>query len=338
MRFVGEKIPRVEDGRILTGRGKYVDDLNLPNMLHAAFVRSPFAHARIKRIDVSAALQTPGVVAVFTGEDMRRLCIPFRRRWRLASSSPSSSARHRQGAILGDLVTMALPSRRYEAEDGCDLVEVEYDQLPAVMDYDDAVDGSKPPLFDELGDNIVITNAPVTWGDVDAAFAEADRVVTATLRQHRIAPVPMETRGAVADYDPSSGELTYHGSTQSPHGLRLQLANTLGHPMERFRVLANDVGGGFGLKGSVVREDFCLAAASKALGLPLKWIEDRNEHLIASGQAREEMVQVELAVKADGTFLGMKAKLTMDAGAYPNVPFVSAMFVGLITAVAGRTE
>jgi len=112
--------------------------------------------------------------------------------------------------------------------------------------------------------------------------------------------------------------------------LRLQLASTLGHPMERFRVLANDVGGGFGLKGSVVREDFCVAAASKALGRPLKWIEDRNEHLIASGQAREEMVQVELAVKADGTFLGMKAKLTMDAGAYPNVPFVSAMFVGLM--------
>ena len=331
MRFVGEKIPRVEDRRILSGRGKYVDDLNLPNMLHAAFVRSPLAHARINAIDISAAQQAPGVVAVFTGEDMRRLCNPVSTSLAFGVKFPEFYPLVTDKVrFVGDLVAMVVAESRYEAEDGCDLVEVDYDQLPAVMDYDDAIDSTKPALFDELGDNVVITNAPVAWGDVDAAFAEADRVVTATLRQHRVAPVPMETRGAVADYDPSSGELTYHASTQSPHGLRLQLANTLGHPMERFRVLANDVGGGFGLKGSVVREDFCVAAASKALGRPLKWIEDRSEHLIASGHAREEMVQIEMAVKADGTFLGMKAKLTMDAGAYPNVPFVSAMFVGLM--------
>ncbi|MEO5840114.1 MAG: xanthine dehydrogenase family protein molybdopterin-binding subunit [Acidimicrobiales bacterium] len=331
MRFVGESIPRVEDHRILSGRGKYVDDLNLPNMLHASFVRSPFAHALIKRIDVTAARATPGVVAVFTGDDMRRLCNPISTSLAFGVKFPEfyplSTDKVR---FVGDVVALVVAESRYEAEDGCDLVEVEYEQLPAIANYDDAVDPTKPALFDELGDNVVITSAPVTWGDVDAAFAEADRVVTATLRQHRVAPVPMETRGAVADYDASSGDLTYYASTQSPHSLRLQLATTLGHPMERFRVLANDVGGGFGLKGSVVREDFCIAAASKALGRPLKWIEDRNEHLIASGQAREEMVEVELAVKADGTFLGMKGKLTMDAGAYPNVPFVSAMFVGLM--------
>jgi len=331
VRFVGESIPRVEDHRILTGRGKYVDDLNLPRMLHAAFVRGPFAHARITRIDVSAARQTPGVVAVFTGDDMRRLCNPVSTSLAFGVKFPEFYPLTTDKVrFVGDVVAMVVAESRYEAEDGCDLVEVEYEQLPVIANYDDAVDPTKPPLFDELGDNTVITNAPVTWGDVDAAFAEADRVVSATLRQHRVAPVPMETRGAVADYDASSGDLTYYASTQSPHGLRLQLASTVRHPMERFRVLANDVGGGFGLKGSVVREDFCVAAASKELGRPLKWIEDRNEHLIASGQAREEMVQVELAVKADGTFLGMKAKLIMDAGAYPNVPFVSAMFVGLM--------
>lgn len=331
MRFVGAKIPRVEDRRILSGRGKYVDDLIFPNMLHASFVRSPFAHARITRIDVSAARQATGVVAVFTGDDMKQLCNPISTSLAFGVKFPEFYPLATDKVrFVGDVVAVVIAESRYEAEDGCDLVEVDYDQLPAVADYDDAVDPTKPALFDELGDNIVITNPPVTSGDVDAAFAEADRVVTATLKQHRIAPVPMETRGAVADYDPSSGELTYHASTQSPHSLRLQLAATLGHPMERFRVLANDVGGGFGLKGSVVREDFCLAAASKALGRPVKWIEDRNEHLIASGQAREEMVEIEMAVKNDGTFLGMKAKLTMDAGAYPNVPFVSAMFVGLI--------
>jgi carbon-monoxide dehydrogenase large subunit len=331
VRFVGEKIPRVEDRRILSGRGKYVDDLNLPNMLHAAFVRSPFAHARVNHIDISAARSAPGVVAVFTGDDMRQLCNPVSTSLAFGAKFPEFYPLVTDKVrFVGDPVAMVVAESRYEAEDGCDLVEVDYDELPAVADYDDARDPSKPVLFEELGDNVVITNAPVTWGDVDGAFAEADRVITAKLMQHRVSPVPMETRGAVADYDPASGELTYYASTQSPHGLRLQLASTVRHPMERFRVLANDVGGGFGLKGSVVREDFCLAAASKQLGRPLKWIEDRNEHLIASGQAREEMVEVELAVKNDGTFLGMKAALTMDAGAYPNVPFVSAMFVGLI--------
>jgi carbon-monoxide dehydrogenase large subunit len=331
VRFVGEKIPRVEDRRILSGRGKYVDDLNLPNMLHAAFVRSPFAHARVNSIDVSAARTAPGVVAVFTGDDMRQLCNPVSTSLAFGVKFPEFYPLVTDKVrFVGDPVAMVVAESRYEAEDGCDLVEVDYDELPAVADYDDARDPSKPVLFEELGDNVVITNPPVTWGDVDGAFAEADRVITAKLMQHRVSPVPMETRGAVADYDPASGELTYYASTQSPHGLRLQLASTVRHPMERFRVLANDVGGGFGLKGSVVREDFCLAAASKQLGRPLKWIEDRNEHLVASGQAREEMVEIELAVKNDGTFLGMKAALTMDAGAYPNVPFVSAMFVGLI--------
>ena len=331
VRFVGQKVVRVEDRRILSGRGKFVDDLILPDMLHAAFVRSPYPHARISRLDISAAQQAPGVAAVFVGEDMRKLCNPVSTSLAFGVKFPEFYPLVTDKVrFVGDLVAMVVADSRYAAEDACDLVEVDYDALPAVADYDDAIDPTKPPLFDELGDNVVITNAPVTWGDVDAAFAEADRVVTATLRQHRVAPVPMETRGAVADYDPSTDELTYYASTQSPHGLRLQLATTLGHPMERFRVLANDVGGGFGLKGSVVREDFCIAAASKALGRPLKWIEDRNEHLIASGQAREEMVEAEVAVKADGTFLGMKAKLIMDAGAYPNVPFVSAMFVGLM--------
>ena len=331
VRFVGQKVVRVEDRRILSGRGKFVDDLVLPDMLHAAFVRSPYPHARISRLDISAARQAPGVVAVYVGDDMRKLCNPVSTSLAFGVKFPEFYPLVTDKVrFVGDLVAMVVADSRYEAEDACDLVEVDYDALPAVADYDDAIDPTKPPLFDELGDNVVITNPPVTWGDVDAAFAEADRVVTATLRQHRVAPVPMETRGAVADYDPGSGELTYYASTQSPHGLRLQLASTLGHPMERFRVLANDVGGGFGLKGSVVREDFCIAAASKALGRPLKWIEDRNEHLIASGQAREEMVEAEVAVKADGTFLGMKAKLIMDAGAYPNVPFVSAMFVGLM--------
>src|SRR5262249_41142919 len=147
-------------------------------------------------------------------------------------------------------------------------------------------------------------------GDVDGAFADADRVIDVHLAQHRVGMVPMETRGAVAFYDPGSGELTYYAATQGPHGLRMQLANATGHPMERLRVIAaGDVGGAFGLKGYTYREDIALAAASKKLGYPIKWIEDRNEHLVASGQAREEMVDAQVAVKNDGSVLGIKVKM-----------------------------
>ena len=330
-RYVGQKVIRVEDRRILTGRGKYVDDVTLPNMLHAAFVRSPLPHARITSLDVSAARSAPGVVAVYTGDDMRALSNPITTSLAFGVKFPEFYPLVTDKVrFVGDLVVVVVADSRYQAEDACELVEVDYDPLPAVAGYDDALDATKPPLFDEFGDNIVATNKPATFGDVDAAFAEADRVVEVTLRQHRIADVPMETRGAVADFDPSSGELTYYASTQSPHGLRLQLANTIGHPMERMRVLANDVGGGFGLKGGVFREDYCIAIASKQLHRPVKWIEDRNEHLLASGHAREEMISARVAVMDDGTLVGLDAKMTMDCGAYPNVPFVGAMFVGLV--------
>ncbi len=328
MRFVGERVRRVEDRRILTGRGKYVDDVQLPNMVHAAFVRSPFPHARIQRIDIDAALASPSVVAVLSGEDLRGLShpitsavLPLGPKWPTFYPLATDKVR-----FVGDLVAMVIAESRYEAEDACELVEVDYDPLPAVASYSDALDPDRPPLFDDLGDNVLAANEVATFGDVDAAFAEADRVLTVTFQQHRVANVPMETRGAVADYDPSSGELTYYASTQNPHGLRMQLANTIGHPMERLRVLANDVGGAFGLKGNVAREDFCVAVASKKLSRPVKWIEDRSEHLLASGHAREETAEAQAAVKDDGTLLGIKVKLIMDAGAYPNVPFPSTMF------------
>jgi carbon-monoxide dehydrogenase large subunit len=326
MRFVGQSVRRVEDHRILTGRGRYVDDVRLPHMLHAAFVRSPFAHAGVEGIDTSAASAAPGVVAVFTGEDVRAHAITSMMaglaKWPVFHPMATDKVR-----FAGDPVAMVVAESRHQAEDACELVEVDYEPLPAVASYDDALDPDRPPLFEELGDNIVAVSEPATYGDVDGAFTAADRVVTATLRQHRVANVPLEGRGAVADYDPSSGELTYHASTQSPHSLRMQLANTLGHPMEQLRVLASDVGGGFGLKGNVSREDFCIAAAAKKLHRPVKWIEDRNEHLLASGHAREETIEAEVAVKDDGTVLGLKAKLTMDAGAYPSVPFASATTV-----------
>jgi carbon-monoxide dehydrogenase large subunit len=291
-------------------------------MLHAAFLRSPIAHARFENIDVNGALASPGVVAVITGEEMRTLSqpitsavIPGGPRWPVFYPLATGKVR-----FVGDPVIMVVAESRYQAEDACELIEVDYDPLPAIIGFEDAFDGDRPPLFEELGDNVMAANEAASFGDVEAAFVEAERVIAATLRQHRVANVPMETRGAVADYDPSSGELTYYASTQNPHALRLQLASTLGHPMERLRVLAKDIGGGFGLKGNVAREDFCVAAAAKKLGRPVKWVEDRSEHLQASGHAREETAEVEMAVNPDGMVLGLKVKLTMAAGAYPNVP------------------
>ncbi len=227
--------------------------------------------------------------------------------------------------FVGDPVAVVVADSRALAEDASELISVDYEPLPAVVSYEEALDPTRPALFPDLDHNIVYRSNS-TFGDVDGAFAEADRVVSETFRQHRHANVPMETRGAVASYDPGSGELTYHAATQSPHGLRQALSLLIGQPADRLRVLCGDVGGAFGLKGYVHREDVTLAVLGRQLGRPIKWIEDRNEHLLASGQARHESVEMQAAVKEDGTLLGIRAKLIMDQGAYPGVPFPSAMF------------
>ena len=332
MRLIGASVPRVEDRRILSGRGHYVDDVQLPNMLHAAFVRSSVAHGRIVGVDVDAARRAPGVVAVCTGADMQEMGKPISvpLAAQLGFNVPAYPLLATDKVrLVGDLVAMVVAESRYEAEDAAELVDVDYEMLPAVVDYDTALAPGGALLYEELGTNVVSTSSR-TFGDVDGAFAAADRVLDVTLRQHRVANVPMETRGGVADYDPGSGELTYHAATQSPHMLRVEIAAVLDHPLERLRVLAGDVGGAFGVKGGIYREDCCLAAASRRLGRPVKWIEDRSEHLIASGHAREEMVDAQVAVKHDGTLLGLKAKVVMDQGAYPWAPYPASMFGMLV--------
>jgi len=331
MRFVGQRVVRVEDQRLLTGQGRYVDDVQLPGMLHVAFVRSPFAHARITGVDTTAAVGAPGVAAVFTGNELRELCgaiVPHMGAfgpWPEFHALATDKVRH-----VGDPVVMVVAASRALAEDACELVDVGYEPLPAVVTADDALDPLRAKLFDDLDGNVMAQNPPHAVGDVDDVFARADRVVTATLRQQRIAPVPMETRGAVADFDGATGRLTFHASTQNPHGVRDQLAATTGLSREEIRVVAQDVGGGFGLKGNVHREDVCVVVASRALSRPVKWIEDRNEHLLASGHAREETVTARVAVTDDGRILGLDAEMTMCVGAYPNVPFSSTMYPHLV--------
>ena len=289
MRLVGAKVPRVEDRRILTGRGRYVDDLQLPHMLHAAFLRSPFAHARITGLDVTEARQAPGVVAVYTGEDMKAMTKSDQ-----AVSSPMGTRPgvlppgHRQGALR------RRPGRHGGRRDplpGRGRLRADRGRLRPAAARVDLRGGPRPGQSAALRATSTATSsspAAQHFGDVDAAFAEADRVVERRAGQHRIANVPMETRGLVADYDPASGELTYHAATQCPQGLRHPAGHTLGHPLERLRVLTGDVGGAFGLKGNVYPRGLLSCVATKLLGRPVKWIEDRNEHLLASGHAREE--------------------------------------------------
>ena len=330
MRFIGSSVQRVEDQRILTGHGHYVDDISLPGMLHAAFLRSPHAHARIVRIDVSAARAMLGVVAVVIGEDTQRLVGPMsvedQTGMRNPRFHPLASDRVR---LVGDPVALVVAESRYVAEDARDVIEVEYEPLQPVVTIEDALDPNRPALFDEVGSNILYQHS-ATHGDVDATFARADRVIHETFRQQRSVNVPMETRGCVADFDPGSGELTFYKSTQSPHADRFVLASVLNQPAHRLRVIGRDVGGAFGLKGYVFREDAAVCAASRELRRPVKWIEDRNEHLMASGHAREEDIEVDAAVTNDGTLLGLKARVRMNQGAYPTPPVSVAVIIWII--------
>ena len=318
--FVGRSIARVVDRRILTGQGRYVDDVRVPDALHACFLRSPLPHGCVSRIDVAAALAVPGVTCVLTGHDMIGLVV------RLTSFHEMPALRkiefdamvQDKVRFVGDIVAMVVAESRYAAEDGCDAIDVEYEDLPAVASISDGLRSGAPLVFDDVGTNLTFEDS-ASFGNVAAAFAQAHHVIRRTFRQHRQSPCPMETRGGIATFDPATGELTYHASTQSGHSLRQALSRFLGHPLQLTRVTAGDNGGSFGEKFTVTREDLCVCAASRMLGRPVKWIEDRQENLMAGGHAREEVMAAEIALDAGGTILGLRADLTVDAGAYPAI-------------------
>jgi carbon-monoxide dehydrogenase large subunit len=326
-RAVGARLKRVEDPRILTGRGRYVDDVVLPGMLHAAFLRSYVPHGRVVSVDVEEARALPGVVAVYTGEDIQRLTHPavagtitMMNLIPGMQSPPFHALATDKVRHVGDPLALVVAESRYVAEDALELIVEDIEPLDAVVTYDDALDPTKPCLYDELESNVNL-EMTMPLGDVDGAFARADRVVRATLAVHRHQPVPMECRAIIADWDRDAEHLTIHASTQSPHMIRMLLPGLVDVPMERIRVLAADVGGGFGLKNGVSREDLAVVAASIDLGRPVKWIEDRLEHLAVGGQAREEMADVEVAVTDEGVVLGARLDVKVNVGAYLADPF-----------------
>src|SRR3984893_16793429 len=323
-RYTGASIKRSEDPRILTGAGRYVDDIKLPGMLHAAFVRSPLAHARVLSVDVSAARALPGVAAVLTGADLEAMTVPgpdaLMALMGWAGPTPEFTLLATDKVrFMGDPVAIVIAESRYLAEDGCELVEVEYADLPPVMNASVALDPSSPPLFANLGDNIARPHARSEFGDVSGTFANADRIIDFRIDVHRHQNVPMEGRGCVASYDADLGVMTVYAATQSVHVTKIAVAMRLGMEQDKVRVLAGDIGGSFGLKIGASREELAVAAASRALGQPVKWIEDRGENLTTSGQAREESFDVRVAVSDDGDLLGLDVKMVIDTGAYPGM-------------------
>ncbi len=336
-RAIGARVLRVEDPRLLTGRGRYIDDIVVPGMLHAAFRRSQVPHGVLRSIDASAAREVPGVVAVFTGPDLARLTQPGQAGAAIGiNMMPGLKTPKVYGLAtdrvryVGDPIALVVAEDRYTAEDALELIEEDIEMLDPIVSYADALDPAKPPLFAELGDNIAFTGE-MARGDVEGAFAKADRVIRASISVHRHEPVPMECRGLIAIWDGDAQHLTIHASTQSPHMYRILLPLQINVPMEKIRVLAGDVGGGFGLKNGVSREDVAVIAAAMAVGRPVKWTEDRFEHLGSGGQAREEMADIEAAVSSDGVLLGIRMIAKLNMGAYPCDPFPGSMFVNSLS-------
>ncbi|HEX6288045.1 MAG TPA: molybdopterin cofactor-binding domain-containing protein [Herpetosiphonaceae bacterium] len=330
-RFIGRRVQRVEDPRFLLGRGQYIADIKLPRMAHVAFLRSPHAHARLTRIDTTRARALPGVFGVYTGE---MLVGKLARPMMIVGNPPvTKTTRSYPLAVdkvrfVGDPIAVVVASSRYVAEDALDLIEVDYERLPVVIDAEQAIAAGAPLVDEDLGDNILAQYAQ-EMGDVAGAFATADTIVSAVFRQHRQTHVPLETRGGIADWDVARQAMLYYASTQAPHKLRDMLAALLGLPAHKLRVITPDVGGGFGQKSILQREDVVLCLIARELGRPVKWIEDRIENLSAGHHAREETCYIEAAVRSDGTILGMRSRLFTDAGAYPAIPLPAQMFTYL---------
>ncbi|MEX2454333.1 MAG: xanthine dehydrogenase family protein molybdopterin-binding subunit, partial [Rhodospirillaceae bacterium] len=324
--FVGARVQRREDPRLLTGAGLYVADIKRHGMVHIAFRRSDRAHARILKIDRDAALALHGVVAVYDGEDMARLAHPYRATSRMKNYQPTFIPPLAKDKVryVGEAVVAVVAESRYVAEDALALIEIDYDPLPVLVDPEAALAEGAPLLHDDLVSNI-LAEREFSRGDVDGGFADA--AVTAGGRFHftRTTPVAIEARAAVAEYDRRDRSLTLHCTTQIPGIVRDKLSEIFDLPGPRIRVIAPDVGGGFGAKTSLYSEEIVACAIARDLKRPVKWVGDRMEDLMSTGQAFDEIVDAGIAVAADGTILAVRADVIGDVGAYSIYPWTATI-------------
>lgn len=331
-RYVGARITRLEDPRLVRGQGRYVDDLIFPGMLHLRLVRSVSAHAKLVNIDVSALHAAFPQAFVFTGGDVGTLAIRAAADLPGVQSFPQPILAQECVRFVGEPVAAVLTEDAYTAEDAADLVVVEYNPLPVLADAETACAPGAPIMFAGWRNNLFIEGTR-KGGDFDAARSQARHVIRRTYRNQRQAGVPMECRGVVAALDPTGRILTVRSSTQIPHLLRTYLAEELRWPENRLHVIAPEVGGGFGVKGHVFAEELLVAWLAIRTLRPVKWIEDRREHLIASIHAREHVHTLEAYVTEEGRVLGLKADITVDVGAYSVWPFTAGSDPGMVAKV-----
>ena len=316
--YVGQPVRRREDPRLLRGDGLYVADVRLPGMLEMAVLRSPHAHARVLSVNAEPARRKPGVLAGVAFDDLERperlpMLVPHPR---LQPRMPFPLASDKV-LYAGEPVAVVVAESAYLAEDALDAIEVEYEPLPAVVDAEAALDADAPLLHEGSTDNVAAA-VTQTVGDPDAAFRQADEILAFTFRSGRLSGQPIETRGVVARYERTRlGEsLTVWDATQSPHTARRVLASLLDLPLHAVRVIAPEVGGGFGIKNRFYPEEFLVPYLARRLGRPVRWIEDRREDLLSSYQAREQVHHVEVAIQRDGAILGLRDRYVTDNGAY----------------------
>jgi carbon-monoxide dehydrogenase large subunit len=322
---IGQPVQRVEDRRFLTGRGRYVDDITLPRQAHGAVVLSPHAHARIRRVDASRAKAAPGVLCVLTGTDVQAeklgglppLFMPE------DVGGPKGYRTFRPILVadkvrhVGDRVAFVVAETSSQARDASQLIDVDYEPLPAVVTVEDGVQEGAPTVWDDNPGNVAVRLMMGNKDATDAAFAKARHVVSVRLENNRLSANSLEPRGAIGDYDAGDASFTLYTSTQNPHGVRASMAQTVFKlPETKFRVVAPDVGGGFGMKGDCYPEDALVLWASRRCGRPVKWISTRSEGLAGDGHGRDQVVHGEMALDEHGMILAMRMRALHAVGAY----------------------
>ena len=329
-RYVGQSVPRKEDERLLSGTGMFVADIVLPRMLHVAFVRSSIAHGRIKSIDTAQARRAPGVIEILTGEDIRPFLKPVPgmqnrppKRWREAVEHDINIPDQpilATGKVryVGEALAVIVAETRYLAEDAAEMIEVDIEPLQPIAGIDDALATTSNRVHDELKSNIV-AKLTVRKGAAEAALASAPRKIRHVFYNHRYLAMPIECRGVAAQYEKHTDSITVWSSTQVVHWVRREVAARLGLPEARVRCIAPDVGGGFGVKGHVYPEDVLISFLARRLGRPVKWTEDRYEHLLNSTHARDDRHDVEVGFDADGRIIALRDRFVKDSGAYTPV-------------------
>src|SRR5215204_3686834 len=388
-RYVGGGVPRKEDPALVTGEAKWTDNIKLPDMVYVAFLRSPLAHAKITHLDVSAALEQPGVVAAFTGEDLAGewgpeggeaergpgyALLPEEERpevpeTEVIEESPAGEESAQaetfsfcvwpvtEGGLpvtedmktpthwpvargevnfMGEAVAVVVATDRYKAQDALEFIEVDYEPLDVVVDMESALEENSPLVHEDIGTNVCYSLG-LENGDVDDAFNRADVTVKERYIQPRLIPNAIEPRAVVANRDPEHGEYVLYSATQVPHIAKFVLSLSVGIPEQQLRVVAPDVGGGFGSKLNVYAEEAIALALTRRLGRPVKWVEDRSENYQATIHGRGQIQDIEMAATSEGKILGMRVKLLADMGAYfqvstPGIPLLGGhLYAGLYT-------